>query len=63
MTKPFNNADNPPKSLMDIVDEAYEIVDGMIDEMRGSGQLNIEDLKDLRSLLNLAENFREYEEE
>ena len=56
-------------SLMDIVDEAYDMVDRKIDGLRDEVVISSESdmwrrdvlafLKDLRSLLNLSENFRD----
>jgi hypothetical protein len=70
--KGFNSRDNPPKCLMDIVDEAYDMLNDRIDEVRmhqdyrdryshNFPEMNahMDFLKDLRDLLALSENFRD----
>jgi hypothetical protein len=64
-----SNGDNPPNCLMDIVDEAYDLLSDRIDVVRQKFYLsgaesvqNLEEvdfLKDLRDLLKLSENFRD----
>ncbi len=72
--KPLNSGDNHPTCLMDIVDEAYELIDNRVDILRAklsflerfwenndntSIKNEMEFLKDLRNLLKLSENFRD----
>lgn len=62
ITEKLDNGE--PNTLMEIVDEAYEMVNDRIDVLREcpkdvrSGEEMLF-LKDLRSLLNLSENFRD----
>lgn len=56
----------PPETLMDIVDEAFDLVDNRIDFLRSTrkhhtveGYNQFEFLKDLRDLLRIKESFRD----